>query len=327
MLGRMATSRREMTTMSAELVASHVDARIARVAARQHGLVSRAQLRALGLAESTIGSRIAAGRLHRVHRGVYVVGHPVIAPRARWMAAVLTCGPDAALSHASAAALWEIRQSAATRTDVTVPTAGGRAKRPRLRVHRTTDLRCDEVTTRHAIPVTTPARTILDLAAVVRRDDLERLLDQAEIEQVTDYPALRAMVGAHASHKGAARLDHALDHHEAGAALTKSDLERLFLKICRDHGLPAPLVNQHVDQDEVDFLSPAQRLIVEADSWTYHRTRHRFERDRRRDAAHTLAGYRTLRFTDRDLENAPHTIAQTLRTALGEQRAASSQGP
>jgi len=143
--------------MSAELVASHVDARIARVAARQYGLVSRAQLRALGLAESTIGSRIAAGRLHRVHRGVCAVGHPVLAPRARWMAAVLTCGPDAALSHASAAALWEIRQ----------------------------------VTTRHAIPVTTPARTSLDLAAVLRRDDLERLLDQAEIEQVTDYPALR----------------------------------------------------------------------------------------------------------------------------------------
>src|SRR6185436_1433415 len=92
----------------------------------------------------------------------------------------------------------------------------------------------------------------------------------AEIEQVTDYPALRATVEAHASHKGAARLDHALDHHEAGTALTKSDLERLFLRICRDHG-----------------------HIVAADSWTYHRTRRRFERDRRRDAAHTLAGYRT----------------------------------
>jgi very-short-patch-repair endonuclease len=318
----MATSRRELTTMSAELVASHVDARIARVAARQHGVISRAQLRALGLADSTIGARVAAGRLHRVHRGVYAVGHPVLAPRARWMAAVLTCGPNAALSHASAAALWEIRRTDATRTDVIVPSAGGRAKRARLRIHRTNGLREEEVTARHGIPVTTPARTILDLAAVLNEAQLERLLDQAEIEAVTDYPALGAMARAHPGHRGAAKLRTALDHHDAGATLTKSDLERLFLTICRDHGLPPPLVNQYVNDDQVDFLFPAHRLIVEADSWRYHRTRHRFERDRRRDVAHTLAGYRTLRFTDRDLEVTPTTIAHTLREALGERRAA-----
>ena len=138
----------------------------------------------------------------------------------------------------------------------------------------------------------------------------------------TDYPALRAIAVAHPGHNGAARLRTTLDKFEAGTTLAKSDLERLFLKICRDHGLPIPLVNQYVDQDEVDFLFPAQRLIVEADSWRYHRTRRRFERDRRRDAAHTLAGYRTLRFTDRDLERAPHTIARTVRAALVERRAA-----
>jgi len=241
------------------------------------------------------------------------------------MAAVLACGPRAVLSHRSAGALWGIRPNAARRPDVSVPRSGG--KRPGLRVHRPRSLSPDEVTTRHRIPVTAPARTVLDLAGILPRHDLERLLDQVEIEELTDYPALRAIAAAHPGHTGAARLRATLDQHAAGTALTKSDLERLFLKICRDHALPTPLVNQYVDQDEVDFLFPAQRLIVEADSWRYHRTRHRFERDRRRDAAHTLAGYRTLRFTDRDLERAPETVAQTVRRALGEQRAASSQGP
>jgi very-short-patch-repair endonuclease len=302
-----------------------VDGRIAALAARQHGVVAARQLKALGLARQTIADRVASGRLHRVHRGVYAVGHPVLGGHGRWMAAVLACGPRAALSHRSAGALWGVRPNAARRPDVSVPRSGG--ERPGVRVHRPRSLSPDEVTTRHAIPVTTPARTVLDLAAILPRGDLERLLAQVEIEAVTDYPALRAIAAAHPGHRGAARLRRTLDEFEAGTALTKSDLERLFLKICRDHGLPAPLVNQHVDQDEVDFLFPVQRLIVEADSWTYHRTRHRFERDRRRDAAHTLAGYRTLRFTDRDLERAPRTIAQTVRTALGEQRAASSQGP
>lgn len=297
-----------------------MDGRIAALAARQHGVVAARQLKALGLARQTIADRIATGRLHRVHRGVYAVGHPVLSAHGRWMAAVLACGPRAALSHRSAGALWGVRPNAARRPDVSVPRSGG--KRPGVRVHRPRSLSPDEVTTCHRIPVTTPARTVLDLAAMLPRPDLERLLDQVEIEALTDYPALRAIAAANPGHNGAAKLRHALDHHDAGTALTKSDLERLFLKICGDHGLPTPLVNQYVDQDQVDFLFPAQRLIVEADSWKYHRTRDRFERDRRRDAAHTLAGYRTLRFTDRDLENAPHTIARTVGAALVERRAA-----
>jgi very-short-patch-repair endonuclease len=236
------------------------------------------------------------------------------------MAAVLAGGPRAVLSHRSAGALWGILRDGSARTDVSVPRSGG--KHPGLRVHRPRSLSPGETTTRHRIPTTTPARTILDLAALLNQDQLERLLDQAEIEAVTDHPALRAIAAAHPGHQGAAKLTRTLDHHEAGAIRTRSDLERLFLTICRDHGLPTPLVNQYVDDDQVDFLFPAQRLIVEADSWTYHRTRRRFERDRRRDVAHTLAGYRTLRFTDRDLEDAPTTVANALGTALSEQQAA-----
>jgi predicted transcriptional regulator of viral defense system len=136
MLGRMATSRREVDVIRPKVVETPIDRRIAALAARQHGVVATRQLVALGLTPRAVSHRVAAGRLHRVHRGVYAVGHPVLAPRARWMAAVLTCGPDAALSHASAAALWEVRRTDATRTDVIVPTAGGRAKRARLRIHR-----------------------------------------------------------------------------------------------------------------------------------------------------------------------------------------------
>ena len=171
--------------------------------------------------------------------------------------------------------------------------------------------------------MTTPARTVLDLAAILPRTDLDGSSTRSRsTSSPTTRPCARSRL-AHPGHNGAARLQtRRSTSYEAGTALTKSDLERLFLKICRDHGLPTPLVNQYVDQDEVDFLFPAQRLIVEADSWKYHRTRQRFERDRRRDAAHTLAGYRTLRFTDRDLENAPHTIARTVRAALVERRAA-----
>jgi len=244
-----------------------VDGRIAALAARQHGVVAARQLKALGLARQTIADRVATGRLHRVHRGVYAVGHPVLGGHGRWMAAVLACGPRAALSHASAGALWGVRPNAARRPDVSVPRSGG--ERPGLRVHRARSLSPDEVTTHRGIPVTTPARTVLDLARP--RTPLPEDLPRPRSPHPARQPA-----------------------HRAG---------------------------------RLDFLFPAQRLIVEAASWTYHRTRRRFERDRRRDAAHTLAGYRTLRFTDRDLENAPHTIAQTLRTALGEQRAASSQGP
>ena len=170
--------------------------------------------------------------------------------------------------------------------------------------------------------MTTPARTVLDLAAMLPRPDLERLLDQVEIEALTDYPALRAIAAAHPGHNGAAEL-RARPRPPRRRHRPHQERPRTPLpEICRDHGLPTPLVNQYADQDQVDFLFPAQRLIVEADSWKYHRTRDRFERDRRRDAAHTLAGYRTLRFTDRDLENAPHTIARTVGAALVERRAA-----
>src|SRR3954454_1390374 len=290
--------------------------RLAALAARQHGVVAARQLVALGLAERTIFDHVRKGRLHRLHRGVYAVGHTVLTGHGRWMAAVLAAGPGAALSHASAAALWDLRGSYARIVDVSVTGRAGRTKRPGLRVHRPRSLRSNEVTKKDGIPVTTAARTILDLAATLQRHRLERLLDQAEILEITDYPALDALARGHPGHPGTAKLRRTLKTYEAGATLKRSDLERLFLKICDDHGLPVPQVNHPVVGEEVDFLFAAQRLIVEADSWRVHKTRQAFERDRRRDAEHLEAGYRTLRFTDRQLERRPHEVAQAVAAAL-----------
>jgi very-short-patch-repair endonuclease/predicted transcriptional regulator of viral defense system len=306
-----------MPTTRAENVVRRIDGEIARLATRQHGVVTRRQLEALGLTRSAVGRRAVAGQLHRVHRGVYAVGHPVLTRYGRWMAAVLAAGPGAALSHASAAALWEIRASNATRTDVSIPRASGRAKRTRLRIHRAGALECDETTTHHGIPVTTPARTLLDLASSLPRRALERALDEAEILELFDLRQLTNMIDAHRGQRGAGALAAALGDHRAGTTVTRSALEEAFLALCAAHALERPQTNVRVCGLEVDFLFAAQRLVVEADSWRFHRTRRAFERDRQRDAILARAGYRTLRFTHRQMTQRPGEVAATIGAHRG----------
>ena len=297
-----------------------VDRRIAALANGQHGVVAHAQLHAAGLSASAIGRRVDAGRLHRVHVGVYSVGHPVLTVRGRWMAAVLACGPGAALSDVAAAELWDIRRSAAALIDITVPGTGGR-RRPGVRIHGRL-LHRGEVIEHDGIRVTTPARTLLDLAATLRERELHRAVDQAEIRELTDDPALAAMARAHPGHPGSGKLARALKQHYAGTTLTRSELEELFLALCREHGLPRPAVNAHVGTLEVDFLFPRERLVVETDGWRFHGHRAAFERDRRRDAQLTRAGYRTLRFTHRQIATEPQAVAATVAAALAQAAAA-----
>jgi hypothetical protein len=192
------------------------------------------------------------------------------------VAAVLAAGPGAALSHASAAALWEIRPTAATKIHVSVPALGGRAKRSRIRVHRASTLKDDEVTDHHGISVTTPARTLLDLAASLPRRALERALDQAEILDLFDLTSLIALARTHAGERGAKALTRALMEHEAGTTVTRNELEELY---------------------------------------RYHRTRKAFERDRERDAILAAAGLRTLRFTHRQLTRRPQSVLAALRSS------------
>src|SRR3954466_13559804 len=212
---------------------------VARLAGRQHGVVAARQLAAIGLSRNAVSARAQAGRLHRVHRGVYAVGHPVLTVNGRRMAAVLAAGPGAALSHASAAALWEIRPTSATRIDVSVQSAGGRSKRPGLRIHRATKLHDDEITEHDGIRATTPARTLLDLASSLPRRALERALDQAEIHDLYDRRELDAMARAHARERGARALMQALDE-DGDLTLTDSELEELMLTLCREHHLERP---------------------------------------------------------------------------------------
>ena len=297
-----------------------LDREVAALAARQHGVVSARRLAELGVPQRATSHRVAAGRLHVVHRGVYSVGHTVLGPHGRWMAAVLAGGAGAVLSHASAAALWELRPSAAALVDVTTRRSGRR--RPGLRIHRPRALPDNEATLRHGIPVTTPARTILDMAAVLTQSRLEHLLDQAEIRELTDYPALDALARAHPGHRGAARLRRTLQTHYAGANVSRSDLEIRLRGLCRDHGLPEPRVNQRIEGQEVDFLFADARLIVETDSRRYHKTRRAFENDRARDVMTTRAGYRTLRFTDRQLTRQPGAVADAIAAVLADRPAA-----
>ena len=284
-----------------------VDRRVSEVAARQYGVVTKRQLLALGISKSAIGRRSTQSRLHRMHHGVYAVGHPVVSRHGHWLAAVLACGPGAALSHASAAALWELRASSATLIDVSVRSAGGRSRQG-LRIHRRSAL---EATTKDGIGVTTPAQTVLDLAATLPQRALERAIDQAEIQHL-DLSSLDALISAHPRRPGATRLRRAL---EEPATLTRSELEEQMLAICRAHDLPAPRTNATVDRLEVDFLFPDARLVVETDGWTYHRTRHAFERERQRHAQLARAGLRVLRFSERQLRS-PAAVAATVRAAL-----------
>src|SRR4051812_41063635 len=299
----------------AQLVTTPVDRAIAALAARQYGLVTRAQLRALGLGDTAIGKRAAAGRLHRVHRGVYAVGHRVLPARGAWMAATLACGDGAVLSHAAAGALWELRPSDGVVVDVTVLAAGGR-RRPGLRVHRDPALARDEVTRRHGIPVTTVARTLLDLAATLPPRALHRAIEEAAIARRLDLPVLDALVTRHAGHHRAAKLRAALDAPRPGATLPRSELEERSLALCATHGLPSPAVNRVVAGLEVDFVFAPLRLVVETDGWRFHGTRAAFERDRARDATLTRAGYRTLRLTHRQLVTEPSGVAATVAAAL-----------
>jgi very-short-patch-repair endonuclease/predicted transcriptional regulator of viral defense system len=287
---------------------------VARLAGRQHGVVARRQLEAIGLSASAVGRWAAEGRLHRVHRGVYAVGHRVVTVDGRRMAAVLAAGPGAVLSHASAAALWEIRPSAAARIDVSVRSAGGRRKRRGLRIHRAMQLRDDEITEHHGIRVTTPARTLFDLASSLPRRALERALDEAEIRDLYDRRELQAVSAAHAGERGAAALQRAIDE-DADPTLTDSELEELMLALCDEHGLPRPRPRAWVAALRVDFLFAQSRLVVETDGYRYHRTRRAFERDRERDATLARAGYRTLRFTHRQLTRRPAEVAETIRSS------------
>ena len=299
--------------------AQRSDRDLSELARQQHGVVSLTQLLALGWSESTVRSRVKAGRLHRLHTGVYAVGHRVVGGDGWWMAAVLACGDGAVLSHRSAAALWGIRPTARSRIDVISPGRAGRS-RVGIEVHRPGGLTSSDVTRRRGIPATTVARTLLDLAAVVDRQALEKAINEAEVLRLFDLKVTNASLERAPRHRGAAALRETFAHLDPLQARTRSELEGRFLALCRTAGLPPPEVNAWIELDgqqvEVEFLWRRQRVAVETDSYAFHSTRRAFRRDRRRLQLFARAGWLAIPLSWDDVVKKPEEVVRTLRELL-----------
>jgi hypothetical protein len=280
------------------------------LAGRQHGVVTRGDLLGLGFSREAIAHRIAKGRLHPITRGVYAVGWPHLTCERRWMAAVLACGEGAALSHRSAAALWEIGKEQRGRIDVSIRRRC-RHRRAGIRAMSRPSLRQADITTRNGLPVTGPARTLVDLATELHPMALERAVNEADKLDLIDPEALRAALDVFAGEPGVRSLRALLDRHTF--RLSDSALEVFFRPIAATAGMPQPLTKAMVDGYEVDFFWPDLGLVVETDGLRYHRTASEQTHDHRRDQAHVAAGLTTLRFTHWQVRHEPAHVREILR--------------
>jgi very-short-patch-repair endonuclease len=288
------------------------------LAERQHWAISRAQLLALGLSADAIKHRLGDGRIHRWQwRGVYAVGRRDLSRQGRWMAALLACGPEAVLSHESAAALWGVIPYCPGPIDVSLPLRVVR-RRPGIRAHRRMEVLGDHLGLRDRIPVTDIACTLVDLSARVRRRTLERAVNEADKRDLIDPEALRNALDSFGSHPGVRGLRELLDRRTF--RLTDSELESRLLRIAERAGLGVPETGAWVNGFKVDFYWPALNLVVEADGLRYHRTPAQQERDRVRDQAHLAAGLTPLRFTHGQVRFEPVHVEMTLRDVARRER-------
>lgn len=287
------------------------------LAEQQHGVVARSQLAALGLSARSVERRLRSGRLHEVRllggellRGVYAVGRPGLTRSGLWMASVLACGDAAVLSHSSAAALYGIRRGGEPSIEVSV--RDRRALRRRgLAIHRPLKLRPSDVDSHDGIPVTTPARTLIDLATMVDRRRLEAAVNAADKLDLVDPETLRDELEARPGQPGVPALRDLLDIHTF--RLTDSELERRFLRLVRRARLSLPETGVFLNGCRVDFFWPDLSLVVETDGLRYHRTAAQQSKDLARDAAHAGAGLTALRFSHRQVRHAPHEVIHALR--------------
>jgi putative AbiEi antitoxin of type IV toxin-antitoxin system len=301
-----------------EFDAPYVDAAIAQLAARQHGVVAIWQLLSLGLSASAVRTRVAAGKLHRVHRGVYSVGHSVLSMDGRRMAAVLACGPTAVASHRMAGALLAIVSSSAL--EVTVPTQADR-RIPGVVVHRTRRLDPEDIGRIDNIPCTALPRTLIDYAELATRRQVERACEQAEILRTYDQRAIDAAIERNPGRRGAKRLVAVVADFRPGTTPTANDIEEAMLAICDGIRAPRPLVNAWIPFPDgggarPDFLWPGPKKIVEVDGYETHGTRGAFESDRARDRRLKLMRYEILHYTWRDITLRPERVAVELAAFL-----------
>jgi very-short-patch-repair endonuclease len=276
------------------------------LAREQHGVVTRRQLLELGFSEKAIRHRARKGRLHRVWPDVFAVGRPEVTQEGDWMAAVLTCGEGAALSHDSAAALWGIRDQLRGPLHVSVPSPRDPRRRG-LRVHRREAI---EATTHRRISVTSPSQTVLDLAPSLNEVQLERLINEADKLGLVHPDALRQAAAGEGG-VGGSRVRTLLD--KTCFVLTDSDLERRFIPIAERAGLGKPETQLVLHGHRVDFFFRPAGVVVETDGLRYHRTPTQQKRDRVRDQELTAAGLRVLRFTHGQIRYESDHVAEVLR--------------
>jgi predicted transcriptional regulator of viral defense system len=291
-----------------------IDSAIAAIADSQHGNITREQLLALGVDDKKIGYRVKAGRLHRVHRGIYAVGRPPRTALERAAAAVLACGPGAALSHFSALALWRLAQRWPTSFEVTITDD----RRPRgIRVHRCDGLARRDFRRHDGIRVTSPARTLLDCAPYLSDRRLARAVNAARQSRNLRLTELADVIERFPAHRGARRLGVLLD---ARGGPTRSEWEDAFPAFCRRFGLPEPVMAARVAGYEVDALFPSEKVIVELDSWGFHSSRESFESDRERDASTLAASHVTVRLTWERMHRRGAIEAARLQQILRDRR-------
>ena len=287
--------------------------RLATLATAQFGVVARRQLFDLGHTRRMIDGALTRGELHRLHRGVYAVGHLRLSGDGRWMAAVLACGEGTALSHPDGAALHDLRARPTGDIHVSAP---GRHRLPGIRCHCVAALDAADTTTVLGIPVTTIERTALDLAAELPRTRLTDLLERMEQRRVFDLTALTATIDRNHGHHGVKPLRAALAALTDEPPFTQSELERALRRIAEAAGLLTPAFNVMVEGYCCDVVWPPQRLIVEVDGWETHGTRRQVESDRERDAALTVAGWRLIRLTYRRITHDAAAVVAQLRILL-----------
>jgi very-short-patch-repair endonuclease len=291
------------------------DRALAWLAARQLGLATAVQLQAIGIGRAGIAGRLKRGALHRMFRGVYLVGHPVPPEGARELAGVLACRGRARVSHRSAGGWWGFLRKSNASLEVLV-TDGDFRSRDGLQVHRTSRLDERDRLVCRGIPITSPARTLIDIAADAGDVELERAVAEARAQRLLKRGELEAALQRAGRCRGVSRM-RAFLQTEAGPGMTRSEAERTVRRLLRDARLPQPVTNAKVCGYEVDFLWLDRRLVVEFDSFQFHGHRSAFERDRRKDMALTAAGFRVIRITWRMLVGEPLVVVATIARALG----------
>jgi hypothetical protein len=298
------------------------DRALAGLANAQHCVFGLDQLRELGLSARAVQSRVAVGRLHRIHQTVYsLVPKSLLTREGLYMAAVLACGPGAVLSHRSAARLHGLRPHGYTRIEVTVPNRSTR-RHSGVALHRSTTLTEADVTKVNNIPVTTISRTLLDLAEVVGQRPLERAFDQAESLEALDLVKINDQLARNPTRRGAKKVRHLLATHYIGSTPTENDFEEALLALTRELGLPDPRTQFYIDPGDggplirADFAWPDRRIVVETDGRKTHGTTQAFESDRRRDQRLTAAGWKVIRTTWRQLKYRPHELEPVLLKLL-----------